>query len=262
MSQAFLMGLDLGGGSVRCAAARGRLREGRLGLPPLPAPRPAGRPDELGVRRGPDLGAARRSRPRGPRARRCLPRRRARDRRHRHAPRQRAARRARAACCSRPRIATRAASRAALELAATHGDALHRRTGHWPNPVQPAGRLLWLARNAAELLERATMSSLGQRLDRLPALRASPPRSRRRRPSRCSSSSSSRAGRGTGSSAWVCRGASSRSVLRAGTPARSPPPGRGRAARDRAPESRWRSAAATPNAVCSARASSPPASSA
>ena len=38
---------------------------------------------------------------------------------------------------------------AALDLAATHGEALHRRTGHWPNPVQPAGRLLWLASNAA-----------------------------------------------------------------------------------------------------------------
>ncbi len=44
---------------------------------------------------------------------------------------------------------------AVLELAAQHGEALHQRTGHWPNPVQPAGRLLWLASHAPELLARA-----------------------------------------------------------------------------------------------------------
>jgi autoinducer 2 (AI-2) kinase len=44
---------------------------------------------------------------------------------------------------------------AALSLASSHGAALHRRTGHWPNPVQPAARLLWLASQAPELLERA-----------------------------------------------------------------------------------------------------------
>ncbi len=44
---------------------------------------------------------------------------------------------------------------AALGLAAQHGEALHQRTGHWPNPVQPAGRLLWLAQHAPELLARA-----------------------------------------------------------------------------------------------------------
>ncbi len=42
-----------------------------------------------------------------------------------------------------------------LQLAATHGPALHRRTGHWPNAVQPLGRLCWAAAEAPELLERA-----------------------------------------------------------------------------------------------------------
>ena len=44
----------------------------------------------------------------------------------------------------------------AFDLAARHGDELHRRTGHWPNPVQPAGRLLWLASHAKDTLERAS----------------------------------------------------------------------------------------------------------
>ena len=42
-----------------------------------------------------------------------------------------------------------------LETAAAHGEALHRDTGHWPNPVQPLGRLLWLQRNAPERWSRA-----------------------------------------------------------------------------------------------------------
>jgi autoinducer 2 (AI-2) kinase len=41
-----------------------------------------------------------------------------------------------------------------LELAAESGAELHRRTGHWPNPVQPAGRLRWIAREAPELAGR------------------------------------------------------------------------------------------------------------
>jgi autoinducer 2 (AI-2) kinase len=44
---------------------------------------------------------------------------------------------------------------AVLELAARDGAALHRSSGHWPNPVQPAGRLLWLARERPALLARA-----------------------------------------------------------------------------------------------------------
>jgi autoinducer 2 (AI-2) kinase len=44
-----------------------------------------------------------------------------------------------------------------LELAASQGPALHRRTGHWPNPVQPLARLLWLAREAPGDLERAAL---------------------------------------------------------------------------------------------------------
>lgn len=41
-------------------------------------------------------------------------------------------------------------------LAADHGEALHRRTGHWPNPVAPVGRLLWMAEHAPEALSRAS----------------------------------------------------------------------------------------------------------
>jgi autoinducer 2 (AI-2) kinase len=44
---------------------------------------------------------------------------------------------------------------ASLEIAGTCGEELHRRTGHWPNPVQPAGRLMQLCRQAPEILERA-----------------------------------------------------------------------------------------------------------
>ncbi len=42
-----------------------------------------------------------------------------------------------------------------VALASEHGEALHRRSGHWPNPVAPAGRLLWLAEHDPETLSRA-----------------------------------------------------------------------------------------------------------
>jgi autoinducer 2 (AI-2) kinase len=45
------------------------------------------------------------------------------------------------------------------ELAAKHGEELHRRTGHWPNPVQPAGRLCWMAENDPEAFARASAHS-------------------------------------------------------------------------------------------------------
>ena len=44
---------------------------------------------------------------------------------------------------------------AALMLAAQRGAELHARTGHWPNPVQPGARLRWFASEAPETLERA-----------------------------------------------------------------------------------------------------------
>ncbi len=44
-----------------------------------------------------------------------------------------------------------------VELAAAHGKELHRRTGHWPNPVQPAGRLCWMAENEPESFARAAV---------------------------------------------------------------------------------------------------------
>jgi autoinducer 2 (AI-2) kinase len=44
---------------------------------------------------------------------------------------------------------------AAIQLALQHGAELHRRTGHWPNAVQPGARLRWFATNARETLERA-----------------------------------------------------------------------------------------------------------
>jgi autoinducer 2 (AI-2) kinase len=44
----------------------------------------------------------------------------------------------------------------ALRLGAERGLEIHRRTGHWPNAVQAAGRLRWLATEAPEVLARAT----------------------------------------------------------------------------------------------------------
>jgi sugar (pentulose or hexulose) kinase/phosphoglycerate dehydrogenase-like enzyme/ribulose-5-phosphate 4-epimerase/fuculose-1-phosphate aldolase len=50
----------------------------------------------------------------------------------------------------------------ALRLGAESGEALHRRTGHWPNPVQAAGRLLWLKQQPNAGWDRAaTHLSLG-----------------------------------------------------------------------------------------------------
>ncbi|MBW2286474.1 MAG: class II aldolase/adducin family protein [Deltaproteobacteria bacterium] len=50
----------------------------------------------------------------------------------------------------------------ALRLGAESGEELHRRTGHWPNPVQAAGRLLWLKQQANAGWDRAaTHLSLG-----------------------------------------------------------------------------------------------------
>ena len=45
----------------------------------------------------------------------------------------------------------------AFELAANRGSALHRATGHWPNAVQPAGRLRWMVAQRPDLLERAAV---------------------------------------------------------------------------------------------------------
>jgi autoinducer 2 (AI-2) kinase len=42
----------------------------------------------------------------------------------------------------------------ALELAAESGELLHRQTGHWPHPVEAAARLLWIRREAPALAER------------------------------------------------------------------------------------------------------------
>ena len=43
-----------------------------------------------------------------------------------------------------------------LELGAGRGEAFLSRTGHWPHPVLPAGRLLWLTKERPALLERAS----------------------------------------------------------------------------------------------------------
>ena len=44
----------------------------------------------------------------------------------------------------------------AVALAGQFGEELHRRTGHWPNPVQAAPRLRWLAANDSERWHRAS----------------------------------------------------------------------------------------------------------
>ena len=46
---------------------------------------------------------------------------------------------------------------AAMELATTRGAALHRETGHWPNAVQPAGRLRWMVTARPDLVARAAV---------------------------------------------------------------------------------------------------------
>lgn len=43
----------------------------------------------------------------------------------------------------------------AIELADLHGAEIHRRTGHWPNPVQPAPRLCAFAASRPEAFARA-----------------------------------------------------------------------------------------------------------
>lgn len=45
----------------------------------------------------------------------------------------------------------------AMELAGSRGAALHRETGHWPNAVQPACRLRWLVTERPDLLERSAL---------------------------------------------------------------------------------------------------------
>ena len=60
---------------------------------------------------------------------------------------------------------------ASIRLAGDHGEELHRRTGHWPNPVQPAARLLQLFRDAprrprAQQPSVSTSLSLGAVSDR------------------------------------------------------------------------------------------------
>jgi autoinducer 2 (AI-2) kinase len=42
-----------------------------------------------------------------------------------------------------------------LDLAGKCGEELHRRTGHWPNPIQAAGRLRWMAHEDPEAWRRA-----------------------------------------------------------------------------------------------------------
>ena len=45
----------------------------------------------------------------------------------------------------------------AIELSGERAPELQRRTGHWPNPVQPAARLRWLMNDAPELGSRAAV---------------------------------------------------------------------------------------------------------
>jgi len=80
----------------------------------------------------------------------------------------------------------------ALVLAEQFGEELHRRTGHWPNPVQAAGRLLWMAHEDPEAWRRAAAHlSLSDWLAH--RSRAIPPKRARR----CSSTSPPATGPGT-----------------------------------------------------------------
>ena len=156
MSQAFLMGLDLGGGSVRCLLldiASGRVfsasrRFQPHGLPDVPM--------SSAFDEGPTWAllaeAAREARERAGASPAEVLGIAATGMRH-----------GSVLLDAQGRVLLATSNRdarglgAALNLAATHGGALHRLAGHWPNPVQPAGRLLWLASNAAGLLERAAL---------------------------------------------------------------------------------------------------------
>jgi autoinducer 2 (AI-2) kinase len=66
---------------------------------------------------------------------------------------------------------------AAVQLAVASGEEFHRRTGHWPSPIQPGMRLIWYAKEAPELLARtATHLSLSDWIGwRLCGERASEP---------------------------------------------------------------------------------------
>ena len=155
MSQAFLMGLDLGGGSVRCAlleTASGRVVSASRRFQPHPQPDV---PMSSVFDEGPTWAllaeAAREARERAGASPAEVLGVAATGMRH-----------GSVLLDAEGRVLLATSNRdarglaEALQLAAAHGGDLHRRTGHWPNPVQPAGRLLWLASHASGLLERAT----------------------------------------------------------------------------------------------------------
>jgi autoinducer 2 (AI-2) kinase len=63
-----------------------------------------------------------------------------------------------------------------LELAAKHGAALSARTGHWPSSIMPAGRLRWMASERPALFARAQPSATGSAIGSPERSRPSPPR--------------------------------------------------------------------------------------
>lgn len=162
MARDVLLGLDFGGGGVRCLALDARSRatwcEHRA-LAPLPA-EPAGLGFAL------DLAGAERALADAVRA--CLARAGA------------SARDVRGIACTSQRHTTVALdargevllaapnrdARAAgegLRLAAEHGEALAARTGHWPLPIFTAARLLWMRAQAADAFARvAKVASLSE----------------------------------------------------------------------------------------------------
>ena len=77
----------------------------------------------------------------------------------------------------------------ALGLAGACGEELHRRTGHWPNPVQAAGRLLHLVPRDPGDLRAGRDAPEPQRLARLSPLRRARLPTPPRRARRCSSTS-------------------------------------------------------------------------
>ncbi|HEY7599371.1 MAG TPA: FGGY-family carbohydrate kinase, partial [Candidatus Limnocylindrales bacterium] len=155
MSQAFLMGLDLGGGSVRCAVlevASGRVFTASRPFQSHPQPDPpmssafdAARAWELLAE------AAREARERAGASASQVAGIAATGMRH-GSVLVGAQGEVLLACSNRDARGLGGA----LELAARHGEELHRLTGHWPNPVQPAARLLWLASHAKQTLERTS----------------------------------------------------------------------------------------------------------
>ncbi len=154
MSQRYLMGLDLGGGGVRCLLVDPDSGRAVSALRPVRSRRTPGvamawefDPAEVWSRLGDAVAGALAAAAADPHAVVGIA---ATSMRHGSAVLDREGRELLLA----PNRDARGLA-AALELSGQRAAELHRRTGHWPNPVQPAARLRWLMNSAPETWSRA-----------------------------------------------------------------------------------------------------------